>query len=234
MDTRKVKLIVLSDFLCPWCYVGYRELQTAISQCATLPITFELEYRPFILHPGLTDEGIDKHEYLMRKFGKAKTDCIMQMAKTRGEAAGINFSFSGIVSQSTRAHRLVMKAMAVGGSSAQQALLRLIFKAYMEEEQDIADIDNLSEMAECAGVMSKKEAAEFLKGVECLAEVEQQVTEARAKGVTGVPFTIIDGKWAVSGGQTADVFVKIFKKLAQTPDSSPSHSEAPIAVPTAA
>lgn len=149
-----------------------------------------------------------------------------------------------------------MKAMQVGGSSVQQALIRLIFKAYMEEEQDIADIGNLSEMAECAGVMSKNEvivhvfiflvrpvrhrlgctrrarpplslcacmsrddvsaltepflqAVAFLKSDECLAQVEQQVAEAREKGVTGVPFTIIDGKWAVSGGQTADVFVKV-------------------------
>ena len=68
-----------------------------------------------------------------------------------------NSSFNGKVSQTTRAHRLTMKAMQVGGSSVQQALVRLIFKAYMEEEQDIADIGNLSEMAECAGVMSKNE-----------------------------------------------------------------------------
>ncbi|ETW82993.1 hypothetical protein HETIRDRAFT_439564 [Heterobasidion irregulare TC 32-1] len=233
MSTHKVKLIVLSDFLCPWCYVGYRELQTAISQCATLPVLFELEYRPFILHPALTDDAIDKHEWLMSKFGKPKSDAIVQMATARGETAGINFSFNGKVSQTTRAHRLTMKAMQVGGSSVQQALIRLIFKAYMEEEQDIADIGNLSEMAECAGVMSKNEAVAFLKSDECLAQVEQQVAEAREKGVTGVPFTIIDGKWAVSGGQTADVFVKIFRKLAQIP-GNPHQTETPIAVPIAA
>jgi len=82
--------------------------------------------------------------------------------------------------------------------------------------------------------MSKAEALSFLNSDECLAKVNHQVAEARAKGVTGVPFTIIDGKWAVSGGQSAPVFVKIFSKLADTPASPPSQSSTPVPVPAVA
>jgi len=234
MGKRKVKLIVISDFLCPWCYVGYHELQDAISQCSNLPVTFEVEYRPFTLHPTLTDEGFDKAEYLTKKFGMAKFAAIMQMAQTKGEASGINFSFNGRISQTIRAHRLVGKAWELGGSARQLALIRLLFKAYQEQDQDIADIDMLSEMAECAGVMSKEEATVFLNSDDYLEKVTGQVAEARAKGVTGVPFTIIDGKWAVGGGQTATVFVNIFKKLAQASDTPPSQPELPIPVPATA
>jgi len=73
-----------------------------------------------------------------------------------------------------------------------------------------------------------------VKSDECLAKVNHQIAEARAKGVTGVPFTIIDGKWAVSGGQTAPVFVKIFSKLAEAPGSPPSKSSTPVPAPAVA
>ncbi|TFY73955.1 hypothetical protein EWM64_g10057 [Hericium alpestre] len=189
-------------------------MQKAIAQCSALPISFEVEFRPFLLHPDLPDEGLDKLEWFYRKIGKAKFDSIMEMAIQQGENVGISFSFQGKIAQTTRAHRLMNKALQIGGSPKQLELVRLLFKAYMEEEQDIADMAMLSEMAECAGVMSKDDAIKFLDSDELLEEVMTQVAEARGKGVTGVPFTIIDGKWAVSGGQMAPVYVKIFNKLA--------------------
>ncbi|KAA1467566.1 thioredoxin-like protein [Dentipellis sp. KUC8613] len=159
MGSRKVKLIIISDFTCPWCYVGFREMQKAIAQCSTLPITFEVEFRPFLLHPDLPDEGVDKLDWFYKKIGKAKFDSIMEMAIQQGENVGINFSFQGKIAQTTRAHRLMSKALEIGGSPLQLKLVRLLFKAYMEEEQDIADMGMLSEMAECAGVMSKDEVS---------------------------------------------------------------------------
>ncbi|KAI0303602.1 thioredoxin-like protein [Multifurca ochricompacta] len=228
MSKRVVKLIVISDFACPWCFVAHRELQTAIAQCANLPICFEVEYRPFLLHPTLPLEPITKNEFVGKKIGRDKWEACKRMATERGEEVGINFSFSGPVSSTIGAHRLVIKAFEIGGPAVQSNLITLIFRAYCEDDLDIGDPEVLADVAEQAGLMSTVEALSFLNSDECLAKVNHQVAEARAKGVTGVPFTIIDGKWAVSGGQSAPVFVKIFNKLAETPVLPPSQSSTPV------
>ncbi|KAH9995684.1 thioredoxin-like protein [Russula compacta] len=232
MSKRVAKLIVISDFACPWCFVAHRELQAAIVQCSNLPISFEVEYRPFLLHPSAPTDGVDKNEFVGRKIGREKWEACKQMATERGEAVGISFSFTGPVSSTILAHRLMTKAYEIGGPAAQSALFTPIFRAYYEDDLDIGDPDVLADVAEQAAVMSSAEALGFLNSDECLTKVNHQVAEARAKGVTGVPFTIIDGKWAVSGGQTTPVLVKIFSKLAETPASSPSQSSTP--VPTTA
>jgi len=191
---------------------------------------FEIEYRPFLLHPNLPDEPVSKDEFVKRKIGREKWETCKRMAIERGEAVGINFSFGGPLSTTLNAHRLVSKAYEIAGSAVQSALITLIFRAYCEEDLDINDYQVLADAAEQSGVMSKVEALSFLESDECLGKVSNQIAEARAKGVSGVPFTIIDGKWAVSGSQTAPVFVKIFNKLSETPTVPPSQSTTPVQV----
>jgi hypothetical protein len=142
----------------------------------------------------------------------------------------------GNISNTLLAHRLLSKVGQLEvGTQAQLSLVHKIFKAYHEDEQDIGDVEVLSDLADDAGLMNKEEvraresihrsdhsvadrniffylfpqALKFLLSDELLEKVEFQMQEARAKGVTGVPFTIIDGKWAVSGGQPAPIFVKV-------------------------
>jgi predicted DsbA family dithiol-disulfide isomerase len=228
MAKRPVKLIVISDFGCPWCFIGHRELQTAVAQSANLPVAFEIEYRPFLLHPNMPNEPISKDEFVKRKIGRERWETCKRMAVERGEEHGINFSFAGPASMTLNAHRLVSKAYELAGSAVQSALFTLIFRAYCEDDLDINDYEVLADAAEQSGAMSKVEALRFLKSDECLEKVNNQVAEARAKGVTGVPFTIIDGKWAVSGSQSAPVYVKIFNKLSETPTVPPSQSTTPV------
>jgi len=100
----------------------------------------------------------------------------------------------------------------------------------MEDAKDIADINVLAELAESTGTMSKAEAVAFLESDELEKEVNTMCDEARSKGITGVPMTIIDGKWAVSGGQSSDVFIQIFKKLSAAGiHNAPSPFSAPVA-----
>ncbi|KAI0255123.1 thioredoxin-like protein [Lactifluus subvellereus] len=212
MSKRLIKLIVISDFGCPWCFIGHRELQTAIAQCANLPICFEVEYRPFLLHTTIPYDSVDKDEFVTKKIGRERWEAGKRLAMERGEAMGITFSFGGPVSLTISAHRLIAKAYEIGGPAAQAALMTPIFRAYQENELDISDPEVLADAAEQAGIMSRVEVLSFLNSDECLAKVNNQVAEARAKGVTGVPFTIIDGKWAVSGGQSAPVYVKVRPK----------------------
>ncbi|KAG6884880.1 hypothetical protein C0993_007545 [Termitomyces sp. T159_Od127] len=107
-----------------------------------------------------------------------------------------------------------MKAGQVGGQKLQLPILCGIFKANLEDSKDIADMNVLAEIAESVGMMSKGEAMKFLQSDELVKEVENMCEKARDIGITGVPLTIIDGRWAVSGGQSSDVYVQIFKKLA--------------------
>jgi len=230
MAKRLVKLIIISDFSCPWCFIGHRELQTAIAQSANLPVSFEIEYRPFLLHANLPDEPVTKDEFVKRKLGRERWETCKRIAVERGEAVGINLSFTGPASKTLNAHRLMSKAYELAGSAVQSTLMTLIFRAYCEDDLDINNYEVLADAAEESGAMSKVEALSFLESDECLEKVNNQVAEARAKGVTGVPFTIIDGKWAVSGSQSVPVYVKIFNKLSENPTVLPSQSTTPVPV----
>jgi predicted DsbA family dithiol-disulfide isomerase len=115
----------------------------------------------------------------------------------------------GVLSSTVRAHRLSMKAYRLGGQILQIPLLAAIFKAYTTDSKDIGSLDVLGDAAESAGVMSKEKAIEFLKGDELKEEVLKMAESAKANGVKGVPLVIIDGRWALSGGQKAEIFVQV-------------------------
>lgn len=115
----------------------------------------------------------------------------------------------GVISSTLGAHRLTVKAYRLGGQRLQLPLLTAIFKAYTTDAKDIGSLEVLGDAAESAGVMSKQEAIEFLKGDELKDEVVKMAEAAKVNGIKGVPITIIEGKWALSGGQKAEVFVQV-------------------------
>ncbi|KAI0714305.1 thioredoxin-like protein [Cerioporus squamosus] len=216
MQPGVISLVVISDIVCPWCYIGQRELQKAIRDVkAEHDLTIKVEHRPYLLHPSM-DENIklDKHAWYLEKFGQEKLDQIKSMVQSRAKEVGIEINFEGTVSQTIRAHRLSRKAFELGGQDMQEKFLDATYHAYFTEGKNIGDYDVLGELAEQAGVMSKEETAKFLDSDEFKQEVEHNAMDARKKGVTGVPFTIVNGRWAVSGGQTSEVYAQIFRKLA--------------------
>ncbi|KZT73619.1 thioredoxin-like protein [Daedalea quercina L-15889] len=220
--SRTVNLVVIGDIICPWCYIGEKEMENALEAVRDLPITIKIEHRPYQLQPSLPeDQALVKREWYINRFGKEKFESIQQMITLRAQQLGLTVNYGGTITQTVRAHRLSLKALKVGGQAMQQTYLRNIHKAYFEDNRNIGDLDVLGDLAEASGVMSKDEAAQFLESDECREEVLNMMAEARKKGVTGVPFTIIDGRWAVIGGQTAEVYIQIFKKLAQTDKEFP-------------
>ncbi|KAI0783585.1 thioredoxin-like protein [Abortiporus biennis] len=210
-EPRVIKLLVFSDIICPWCYIGQREMDKAIEQCSDYPLKFEIEYRPYKLQPSLKeDQVISKREWFESRFGKEKTESMNSMVSSRGEQVGINFKLTdGVITQTTKAHRLLLKAWKLGGQDLQLPLLHALFKGYFEQSKNLGDIASLAGVAAEVGVMSHDEAVKFLESDECQAEVEQMMIEVRKKGVTGVPFVVIDGRWAVSGGHSADTYVQV-------------------------
>jgi predicted DsbA family dithiol-disulfide isomerase len=217
MAVKHVKLTVVSDLTCPWCYIGQRDLFAAIEEVTrTNPnISFGVEYRPFILHPSVKDdEPLDKRTWAIKRFGEEKLRALLERVTERAKECNLELNFDGKICSTLRAHRLLLRAWKLGGQNTQQKLLDGLFKASFEEALDISNLDVLATIAQEAGVMNKPEALNYLNSDEDLQEVDDMVEQARAGGVSGVPVMVIDGKWAISGGQAKDVYLQIFQKLA--------------------
>ncbi|KAJ7510433.1 thioredoxin-like protein [Mycena galericulata] len=201
MAKRLVRLTIVNDLICPNCAVGQHELMAAITHCKEvlkLPLDFQIE---------------DKFSQLQESIAKW------------GAEKGVPFSFHGVVSQSTRAHRLSRKAFHLGGMDMQLPFLMAIFRTHLQESKDVADINVLSDVAAEVGMMTKAEAIAFLRSDELEAEVNSMCDDARAKGITG---------WALSGGQSSEVFVQIFKKLAGVHVANSTPTFSPLVPPVSA
>ncbi|KIY72382.1 thioredoxin-like protein [Cylindrobasidium torrendii FP15055 ss-10] len=219
---RTVKITVINDFICPNCYIGHHEMLSAISYAKgvlKLPLSFELEFRPYRLIPdNILNDSTPKtsrsdffNKYLgANAFDHLKEDAVGQWARERK----LTISFDGVMSSSLRAHRLARKAYLLGKQNLQLPFICAIFKAYLQMSQDISDILVLAQIAEAVKIMPKQQAIDFLLSDELVDEVTAMCEQAKSAGMNGVPSTIIDRKWLINGGQSSEVYVRIFKKLA--------------------
>jgi len=178
-------------------------------------VQVQLEYKPFLVDPSLpVDQAVSRKQHLKERLGSQKADAFQGMIQSRGEEVGIDFKFSGPIRSPIAAHRLIMHAYELGGGEAQHALLDEIHRRIFENGQDVGCADVLSSCAEKCGIMSQDEARAFLQSPDLNDRVHDEILLARSKrGVTGVPFAVIDEKWAVSGSQTKDVYEEIFMKV---------------------
>jgi len=172
---------------------------------------FRIKWLPFFLDPSLPKEGVDKLHRYRSKFGSNIEPMLSRMKKV-GEQEGINFSYGGKIANTMNAHRLAAYADKFG---KEEQVINVLFKNYFEEEKDLGSLDVLTEAAKNAG-MDEQKTRKFLESK----ELEEEVTEAVEKsldeyGVTGVPFFIIQNKYAVSGAQESDTFQSIFQKVAE-------------------
>lgn len=178
-ENRIIRVTVVSDITCPWCYIATVEIDRAIEQLQLppdSPVKFELEHKPYLLNPSWReDESRKKSEYLVEKLGKERWTKVFQMLRDRGKEVGIKLYVSypagihnciscvilsednGIVCSTWRAHRLLSLAWNKGGSEAQSKLLKALYKASFERGENVADIDILSKYAEQCGTISKDE-----------------------------------------------------------------------------
>ncbi|KAI5474400.1 protein disulfide oxidoreductase [Pseudohyphozyma bogoriensis] len=197
---------------------GFRRIKKAIAQAeaANLPLDFSIRFAPFLLDPTLPETpGEVKRERYERKFGGKEKVKAMEMAMIeRGRGEGIEFSYGGVVSQTTHSHRLIEKARQLKGEQGQLAFVERTFSTYFEKEGDPGSFDLLASDAEAAEVMSKEEALTFLNSDELKKEVQEGILKAQMRGISGVPFTIINDKLGISGAQETDTFLDVFKRIA--------------------
>ena len=201
---RTLQIDVVSDVVCPWCFIGKRRLEAALAtRDPALPVA--VRWHPFELNPDLPREGIDRRTYLERKFGgAANADARYDRVRTAGQESGIAFAFERIARQpNTRdAHRLVWWTQAQGGDAS--ALVERLFAAYFLEGRPVHGAAALAELADEAG-LDAGAARAFLASGEGADAMEAAEQRAYALGISGVPFFIFDGQLAVSGAQASSV-----------------------------
>lgn len=228
-----IKITVVNDLVCPNCYIGHHELLSAISYCKAvlrLPLNFDIEFRPFQLIPRtiLNEDTpkLSRAAFFTQHLGKDAFESFAEHSVMKwAEERKMNITFTGVISASTRAHRMSRKAYRLGGQNLQLPFLCGVFKAYLDQGLDIADVHVLAQIAETAKIMTKEQAVDFLLSDELEDEIHNLCEEAKNKGFNGVPTIIINERWRVNGGQSSEVFVRIFKKLADCggcPSAAPS------------
>ena len=215
MSTPKIKIDVVSDVVCPWCYIGKRRLEKAIHQLHG-EVEVELEFHPFELNPDMPKEGRNQKEYLTDKFGGA--DRFKQLTSHVSKVAaeeGLKFNYDNQhISPNTRdAHRIIRLAKEEG---VQPAVKESFMKAYFEEGIDLSKRENLIDVAAKAGLNAAR-VSSLLNSDEGLAEVELEEKINYQRGISGVPYYIINNKYGVSGAQPTEVFVQALREIAKEP-----------------
>ena len=204
---------VISDVVCPWCFIGKRNLERALEtwQAKHPDETPTVRWHPFQLNPQLPESGVPRKKYLEDKFGGAeRAKEIYARVSAAGKRAGIDFAFDSIQVQPNTigAHRLMHYAAEHG---SQDAMAEVIFRRYFLEGADLTNKETLAQIAQQAG-LDRDEVATYLASDTDRDLIEEQDRRARAIGVEGVPFFIINQRLALSGAQPPDVIVEAMEK----------------------
>ena len=207
---------VISDVVCPWCFIGKRHLESALAQYrekhpdAPAPT---VRWHPFQLNPQLPKTGVPRAEYLEKKFGgPTRAQQIYARVTEAGKKAGIDFAFDRIAVQpnTVNAHRLVYHALDKG---KQDAIVEALFNAYFLDARDLTKTDTLAEVAGKAGIDAKS-AAEYIESDEDSDLITDADREARQVGVEGVPFFILNRRYGLSGAQPPEVLLQAMEEAA--------------------
>lgn len=205
-----VTLDIISDPICPWCYIGKAKLDRALESAGDNP--FDIHWRPFQLNPDMPREGADRRAYLEAKFGgKAGAVKVYSAIAEAAEAAGLEIDFSKIdrTPSTLDAHRLIRWARTTGNQSA---VVSQLFRRYFREGQDISDREILADVAESAG-MERQVVERLLDGDADLAEIREEDAAAREMGVSGVPTFIVGGRYVLQGAQEAETWARVIEEL---------------------
>jgi predicted DsbA family dithiol-disulfide isomerase len=216
MRKSKLRLDVIVDVVCPWCFLGKRRLDAAIEELDDLDI--EVKYRPYQLDSDIPKAGIDREEYIIGKFGSADAlDEAHARLTALGADVGITYAFD-IIERSPNtldAHRLIRWASA---EDLGEQMLERLFSLYFEEGADLTDEDVLIAAAEAVGLDEDEVTMKLEDGTD-LEAVKGEIAHASRMGISGVPTIIVESKFAISGAQTPEILVEAFRKIAAELDA---------------
>jgi predicted DsbA family dithiol-disulfide isomerase len=214
-----MRIDIISDVVCPWCFIGKRHLEQALrlrAEAQPDATPAEIRWHPFQLNPGLPASGVPRQEYIESKFGgPERARNIYARLSKAGLSAGISFAFDRIEMQpnTLEAHRLIHRA---ASANIQDEMVDSLFRGYFLEGKDLTRIEVLSELAERAGI-ARAEAEAYLLSDEDRDAVAEADEQARRMGVEGVPFFIFNERLAVSGAQPAEALLEAMTEAEAAP-----------------
>ncbi len=205
---------VVSDVMCPWCYIGKRRLDRA--QVLAPDVEPVVRWRPFRLDATIPPEGIDRQEYLDKKFGREKAIEMYTQIQETGEVEGIVFAFDRITRSpnTLNAHRVIRWAEM---GEQQDAVVERLFELYFTEGEDIGETSVLLDAAR-EGQMDMDFIEEVLATDRDIDEVEKEIALAHELGVQGVPTYVIDQQHILVGAQSAEFLADALVQISQEPD----------------
>lgn len=209
----KIRIDVVSDTVCPWCFVGKRRMLTALKTLEG-QVEAEVVWHPYFLDPTAPAEGVDKLAWYSDKFGAARVGTMVEHMKAVGAAEGIAFSYGGKIARTANSHRLMAAAYEQGGAALQDSVNEALFAFYFEREGNLGDKRAL--LGAVAGTgLDMARATALLEGDDKAAEIAAEVRSyATRYRITGVPYFIIDGKVGLSGAQEPGTFVDAIREVA--------------------
>lgn len=205
-----ITLDIISDPICPWCYIGKARLDQAMAETGIDP--FDVNWRIFQLNPDMPPEGMDRKQYLEAKFGGPEgAERVYSRVRAVAAETGLDLKFDAIprTPNTFDAHRLIRWAKATGN---QTAVVQQLFRRYFELGQDISDRETLLDVAVSAG-MEREVVAQLLAGDADRDELAAEEETARQMGVTGVPCFIIGGRYVIQGAQDPETWKKVLVEL---------------------
>jgi len=212
-----VRIDVVSDIVCPWCFIGKHRLEKAIALNPDIPV--EVHWRPYFLNDWIPREGISREQYLTTKFGSAERyKGIAQRVSAAAAAEGLTYAMDKISRQPNTldAHRLIRWADEIGkAAEMKQRLMDL----YFTEGADLTSHAVLAQAAADIG-LDAETTRKALATDKDVAEIEREALSAKEAGIDGVPCFIFGGKFAISGAQEPDYLAEAIERMAQTADAA--------------
>jgi predicted DsbA family dithiol-disulfide isomerase len=212
-----VRIDVVSDIVCPWCFIGKHRLEKAIALNPDIPV--EVHWRPYFLNDWIPREGISREQYLTTKFGSSERyKGIAQRVSAAAAAEGLTYAMDKISRQPNTldAHRLIRWADEIGkAAEMKQRLMDLYFT-------EGADLTNPAVLAQAAADIGLDAEAtrKALASDKDVAEIEREALSAKEAGIDGVPCFIFGGKFAISGAQAPEDLAEAIERMAQTADAA--------------
>ena len=214
----RLAIDIWSDVMCPWCIIGYKQLETALAALAG-EIEADIRWRPFELNPDMPQGGEDAARHIMRKYGQSPSDGAMIQMQAIAQEAGYEMRWLGdgaepprMMWNTRRAHMLLAWALDTAGPAAQGRLKLALFDAHFQQRRNISDAAVLAELAGSVG-LDEAGALAALADETFVRMVEAEEMDAIGKGINSVPTMLVEGRFVIPGAQDPETYAHYLRKV---------------------